>query len=32
MTLIVNNNEIWMKEKVNEIHLHPLTDHIYCHL
>ncbi len=27
-TLIVNDNEIWMKEKINEIHLHPLTNHI----
>jgi hypothetical protein len=29
MILVANNNEFWMKEKVNEIHLHPLTSHIY---
>jgi hypothetical protein len=29
MTLVANNNEFWMKKKVNEIHLHPLTSHIH---
>jgi hypothetical protein len=24
MTLVVNDNELWIKEKINEIHLHPL--------
>jgi hypothetical protein len=28
VTLVVNDMEFWMKEKVNEIHLHPLINHI----
>jgi hypothetical protein len=28
MTLLTNNNELWMKEKINEIHLHPLIGQI----
>jgi len=28
MTLVANDNKFWMKEKVNEIRLHPLTYHI----
>ncbi len=27
-TLVANDNEFWMKEKVNKIRLHPLTCHI----
>jgi hypothetical protein len=27
-TLVANDNEYWMKEKVNKIRLHPLTYHI----
>ncbi len=27
-TLVANDNKFWMKEKVNKIHLHPLTCHI----
>jgi hypothetical protein len=27
-TLIVNDNEFWMKEKIKKIRLHPLTYHI----
>jgi hypothetical protein len=28
VTLVAKNKEFWMKEKVNEIHLHPLINHI----
>jgi hypothetical protein len=28
LTLVANDNEFWMKEKVNKIRLHPLTGHI----
>jgi hypothetical protein len=28
-TLVVNNNKLWIKEKVNKIHLHLLTSHIH---
>jgi len=24
MTLVTNDNELWMKEKTNKIHIHPL--------
>jgi hypothetical protein len=29
LTLVANDNEFWMIEKINEIHLHPLTGHIH---
>jgi hypothetical protein len=28
MTLVANDNEFWMKEKVNKIRFHPLIYHI----
>jgi hypothetical protein len=28
-TLVPNNNEFWMKGKINEIHLHPMNSHIH---
>ncbi len=29
LTLVVNDKEFWMKEKVNKIQFHPLTKHIH---
>jgi hypothetical protein len=29
LTLVTNNNEFWMKERVNKIRLHPLICHIH---
>jgi len=29
VTLIKNDKEYWMKEKINKIHFHPLTNHIH---
>jgi hypothetical protein len=28
VTLVANDKKIWMKEKINKIHLHYLTSHI----
>ncbi len=28
VTQVINNDEFWMKKKVNEIHFHPLIGHI----
>jgi hypothetical protein len=32
LTLVTNDNKFWMKEKINEIRLHPLISHTYCRL
>jgi hypothetical protein len=29
LTLVVNDKEFWMQEKVNKIQFHPLTKHIH---